>query len=205
MEVKNLKKKRLLKILLLGEGGVGKTTFVQCLNNKSFNENQPITPGIDVGVYKYKQNNIEYYMQLWDFGGQDRFKFLHDSFIDGAHAVLIFFDLTRPKTLQNIDFWINMCVKNNLHVPLLLVGTKLDRYRTEEKWLEKLDMSLILENLNIEKYDLISSKEKIGLNELIADVVQVINEKEKAKESEKDEKKENEEENGAKTPLLYSS
>ncbi|TFF95292.1 MAG: GTP-binding protein [Promethearchaeota archaeon] len=64
--------------------------------------------------------------QLWDFGGQERFRFFLDSFVMGANAAILMFDLTRVSSLENLDEWVDICRKYDPNLPILLVGSKLD-------------------------------------------------------------------------------
>jgi small GTP-binding protein len=70
---------------------------------------------------------IETNLQLWDFGGQERFRFMLDSYVMGAKGALLLYDLTRMRTLDNLESWIEICRKHDPDLPILFVGTKLDR------------------------------------------------------------------------------
>ena len=65
-------------------------------------------------------------LQLWDFGGQERFRFLLESYVLGAKGALLMFDLTRPITLENLEQWVNIVRKGDPDLPILFLGTKLD-------------------------------------------------------------------------------
>jgi len=65
-------------------------------------------------------------LQLWDFGGQERFRFLLESYVLGAKGALLMFDLTRITTLENLHQWIKIVRKGDPNLPVLFIGTKLD-------------------------------------------------------------------------------
>jgi Ras-related protein Rab-11A len=65
-------------------------------------------------------------LQLWDFGGQERFRFLLESYVLGAKGALLMFDLTRMMTLENLQQWLNIVRKGDPNLPVLFVGTKID-------------------------------------------------------------------------------
>ena len=66
-------------------------------------------------------------LHIWDIGGQERFKFLHRSFYDGAFGALIIFDLSRQQTFSDMKTWIaemNSIVSND--IPKIIIGNKSD-------------------------------------------------------------------------------
>ena len=65
-------------------------------------------------------------LQLWDFGGQQRFRFLLESYVLGAKGALLMFDLTRPMTLDNLEQWITIVRKSDPELPVIFLGTKND-------------------------------------------------------------------------------
>ncbi|MHA2330250.1 MAG: Rab family GTPase, partial [Candidatus Hodarchaeales archaeon] len=95
-----LKSKYIFKIIVVGEGGVGKTTFINRFANNKFVKDTKITIG--AGFYSfhnevYKDTIIK--LQVWDFGGEKRFRFILPSYCHGAHGVIFTFDLTRSSSL----------------------------------------------------------------------------------------------------------
>ena len=65
-------------------------------------------------------------LQLWDFGGQEQFRFMLERYALGAKGALILFDLTRYMTLENIEEWVRICRKGDNNLPIILIGSKLD-------------------------------------------------------------------------------
>ena len=64
--------KHLYKIILLGESGVGKSTFLNQIVNKSFSE-KPLTIGVDFGCIVVEHKNLVYKLHIWDTAGQEKF------------------------------------------------------------------------------------------------------------------------------------
>ncbi len=119
-------KKFIFKIIAAGEGGIGKTTLLKRYVEGKFSENTGLTVGVEFFVKEVDFGINHYTLQLWDFGGQERFRFLLDSYIIGAKGALLMFDLTRILTLKNLQEWVDLLRKYNPKLPLLFVGTKLD-------------------------------------------------------------------------------
>ncbi|TFG17708.1 MAG: GTP-binding protein [Promethearchaeota archaeon] len=119
-------KKFILKILTAGEGGVGKTTLLHRFVEGRFSAETKMTIGVEFFLKELELDEKHCTLQLWDFGGQERFRFLLESYVLGAKGALLMFDLTRPMTLQNLEQWINIVRKGDPNIPILFLGTKND-------------------------------------------------------------------------------
>ncbi len=119
-------KKFILKILLAGEGGVGKTTLLHRFVDGKFSAETRMTIGVEFFLKELEVNSYHCTLQLWDFGGQQRFRFLLESYVLGAKGALLLFDLTRPITLEKLEQWVEICRKNDPDLPILFLGTKTD-------------------------------------------------------------------------------
>jgi len=119
----------LFKVIVAGEGGVGKTTLVNRYATNMFKKDTKITIGVSFYSFAVNVNGgeIPVKLQVWDFGGEKRFRFILPSYCKGAHGVIFAFDLTRTTSLWNLEEWFDL-VKTNTHAkPLyLLIGTKVD-------------------------------------------------------------------------------
>ena len=119
-------KKFILKILTAGEGGVGKTTLLHRYVEGKFSADTKMTIGVEFFLKEIELDGKQCTLQLWDFGGQERFRFLLESYVLGAKGALLMFDLTRPMTLENLQQWVDIVRKADNSLPILFVGTKLD-------------------------------------------------------------------------------
>ncbi len=98
--------KKTVKIIVSGDGGVGKTSFLNRLIHDNFDDNSELTKGIDFFSKKLTINEQEYNFVLWDFAGQTQFKQLLNDFVDGSIAAFVLFDLSRFNTLEGVEDWI---------------------------------------------------------------------------------------------------
>ena len=121
-----LKQEPKFKIIVAGEGGVGKTTFVTRCTIGDYIEDDDITIGANFALKKIHHNGYDYSYQIWDFAGEERFRFILPSFCRGTTAGFVCFDLTRPPTLAALPSWINMIRKYAGNIPLVLLGFKAD-------------------------------------------------------------------------------
>ena len=116
----------LFKIIMGGNGGVGKTTMLNKYTKGIFVENMIMTIGLDFFVKEWSFNSTHCKLQIWDLGGQERFRFLHECHVNGADVGVLLFDLTSIHSLENVPYWVNMFRSKNNTLPLILVGTKHD-------------------------------------------------------------------------------
>ena len=116
-----------MKIVILGEGGVGKTTISKSYINNFFFTKSKHTIAVEFhSKIIQNSNNGVTKLQIWDLGGQERFRHLLESFIMGAKGALLLFDLTRMPKIENILNWVNIARMHDFDLPIILVGTKLD-------------------------------------------------------------------------------
>ena len=118
--------KFILKILTAGEGGVGKTTLLHRYVEGKFSADTKMTIGVEFFLKETEVDEKQCTLQLWDFGGQERFRFLLESYVLGANGAMLMFDLTRVSSLENLEQWLNIVRKGDPNLPVLFLGTKLD-------------------------------------------------------------------------------
>ena len=120
----------MFKICLFGDGGVGKTTLVTRYLTGVFKGNSTITIGVDFHVKKLEVEDKKVSLQIWDFAGEDRFRFLLPSYVVGASGGIFMYDITRYSSLKNFDDWISIFKKGFIgdkrQLPIIMVGGKLD-------------------------------------------------------------------------------
>ena len=127
------------KVVIVGEPAVGKTSLVEkaCIQKSP----GPYHMTIGVNIYSYSvqiypspasQNKLRVTLQIWDLGGQERFTKIQPDFYNGAHAVIMCFDLNDPETLDMLkQRWWDKEIKNTIQIMapdavFYLVGTKAD-------------------------------------------------------------------------------
>lgn len=121
-----MSKSMVIKIITTGEGGVGKTTLLHRYVEGKFLVDTKMTLGVEFFLKELDLDGKKILLQIWDFGGQERFRFLLQNYIMGAKGALFLFDLTRPFSLTCIDEWVKLCRRENLDLPILLLGSKAD-------------------------------------------------------------------------------
>ena len=143
------------KVCVLGDGGVGKTCLVNRYLTGLFTPDPTITLGVDFNVKWIDLEGKKIFLQMWDFAGEERFRFILPSYIIGASGCIFMYDITRYSTFRNFDDWFavfNEGVKrNNEEIPFIIVGGKsdLESVRTvpKEEVEETVEKFNILESL----------------------------------------------------------
>ena len=125
-------KQILFKILTVGDGSVGKTTLLQRYVDGLFKSDQKMTIGVNFYLKRIQIKDFDIALQLWDFGGQERFRFLLKKYVKGASGALLLYDLTNPATIENTNEWIDLVRMHNTNLPVILVGTKYDLVKPED-------------------------------------------------------------------------
>ncbi len=114
------------KVLLLGDASVGKTSFTKRYCYNIFNPSERLTIGVDFHVKTIDLHGRKIKLQIWDIGGEERFRFLLPTYCLGANAAFLLYDITRPQTLDNISEWTNIVRQKGGPVPIMLIGSKID-------------------------------------------------------------------------------
>ncbi|MFX1236276.1 MAG: Rab family GTPase [Promethearchaeota archaeon] len=117
------------KIVLFGDAGTGKTTLAQRFLTKLFKSDSKMTIGIDFEVKSLVVDGKKVKLQIWDFGGEERFRFLLPSYVRGANGGLFMYDVSNYSSIAHIDDWmivINKEMRKEKKIPILVIGGKAD-------------------------------------------------------------------------------
>ncbi|NVM44000.1 MAG: GTP-binding protein [Candidatus Lokiarchaeota archaeon] len=120
------KRQYLFKIVVVGDGGVGKSTMIQRLITGNFVP-MKITIGTDLASYDMQYEDISVKLQIWDFAGERRFRFFLPNYARGAQGCLLCYDITRYTSFQNLKEWYDIVKENTkTDTVFVLVGGKAD-------------------------------------------------------------------------------
>jgi small GTP-binding protein len=114
------------KLLLLGDGGVGKTTLAMRYATGSFMAGAKMTIGASFHAAHMSVGGEDIALQIWDLGGEGRFRFLLPSLCAGASGVIFGYDLTRLETLLHVSDWMAVYQECAAGIPVIMVGMKAD-------------------------------------------------------------------------------
>ena len=121
----------LFKIVVLGEGAVGKTAIVTRFSHGFFRTDYKTTIGSQFAVKNVDiardPTNVTVKLQIWDVAGQSRFQILRPMYYRGSSGGLLVFDVTRRRTFIVLEEWLDELHKAiNKQIPLVLVANKTD-------------------------------------------------------------------------------
>ena len=152
-----------IKIIVVGDSGVGKTNLINRFASDKFDTNSKATIGVEF-VYKTLKINKEVIkVEVWDTAGQERYRAITSSYYKGAKGAIIVYDITNEDSFNNVESWMNeVTKKGKTDMQFLLVGNKKDlindRKVTEQKGIDK------AKELNMNLFEA-SALEKTNVNE----------------------------------------
>ncbi len=178
-----------VKLCILGDGGVGKTTLIDRLATGRFNPTTKMTIGIDFSLIHHMvltetNEQIPLDITCCDLGGQDRFRFMLASYMGGADGALVLYDVNRFESSMSLPSWVKMFRESaKPDAPLYLIGSKSDLMDERMRPMIENNLRILKQDLGIDTHFLISSRNdqsiKYVLNAIALDMLnfktQIIN------------------------------
>ncbi|KAK7500839.1 hypothetical protein BaRGS_00008083 [Batillaria attramentaria] len=122
-----------LKILIIGESGVGKSSLLLRFTDDTFDPEQAATIGVDFKVKTLAVDGNKAKLAIWDTAGQERFRTLTPSYYRGAQGVILVYDVSSKASFAKLDVWLNeletFATKHDM--VKMLVGNKIDKEKRE--------------------------------------------------------------------------
>ena len=94
-----------IKIILLGESGVGKTSIINVFQIENFNENIVSTSCCNFVNKSIKIENKEYILEIWDTAGQEKFRSLNQLFIKDSNIIILVYDISNKNSFLDLSYW----------------------------------------------------------------------------------------------------
>lgn len=165
--------KLLAKVVLAGDGGVGKTTLIHRYITNSFIDSTKLTIGAAFHTHEIKTGEHSVLVQIWDLGGQEQFKQMgiFDKYFKGATVTVIMFDLTRISTLDSIPEWSDLAI-NSSKTKLILVGGKKDL--PQSMHYDEESLKELFDKYNFVSYHETSSASGEGVDKVFDSIANVI-------------------------------
>jgi small GTP-binding protein len=129
----------LIKIVIIGDSGVGKSNYLYRFVEGEFCPVHEATIGFD---YKYKisilpNSKKKVKFQIWDTAGQEKYVSINKNLFQRVEGIILMYDISEPKSFYNLDMWMKLIRENANELPLILIGNKIDliqeRKITKEK------------------------------------------------------------------------
>jgi Ras-related protein Rab-8A len=123
----NSKYDHLVKLLLIGDSGVGKSCLLLRYCDDAFAESFISTIGIDFKVRTVEIGGKRVRAQIWDTAGQERFQNILPAYYRNAHGIALVFDVTDEKSFDNVSHWIESIDRHSQSsIELILIANKTD-------------------------------------------------------------------------------
>ncbi len=144
------------KIMMLGDASVGKTSLTMRYISGYFMEDLKLTIGVDFysKTTYFKDKKVK--LQIWDFGGEERFRFLLSQYSKGANGAFFLYDITNQTSLDHLPDWTQVIREHAGDIPIMLIGSKLDLY--EFRAVPRDDGILAARKYNLSSFVELSSK-----------------------------------------------
>lgn len=114
------------KLILVGDGGVGKTTFVKRHLTGEFEKKYVATLGVEVHPLDFHTTHGKIKFNVWDTAGQEKYGGLRDGYYIQGECAIIMFDVTSRVTYKHVPNWHRDLVRVCEKIPIVLVGNKVD-------------------------------------------------------------------------------
>ena len=168
-----------IKVVLLGESGVGKTNLIRVSMGKPFVKNENSTISSSYYENDFVINNKKYLYCLWDTAGQEVYRSLNKIFIKESKIIIIVFAINTEESFEQIDFWLNYTkeILGSDNYIVGLVGNKSDLY--EDQAISEQTINKKAEEMQV-KYKITSAAtDAVGfkdfLDELLTDYINKYN------------------------------
>ena len=160
-----------LKLLLLGDSSVGKTSILLKYISNKFDESSISTVGVDYMDKIIEYNKFKIKLQIWDTSGEEKFRTITKNFYRNADGLLVVFDLTKKESYDHIRSWINEAKENNDKLKTILIGNKLD---LKDERIVAIDVAKQFAEKNNLKYIETSAKDGTNINESFQAIIDLL-------------------------------
>ena len=153
-----------IKIYLLGDSAVGKTSIINTYCDNNYSESETITCGIDYKIKKFVINDKNVRLVLWDTPSQEKFRTVISNFYCQAHAIILVFDLTNRNTFVQLYKWIE---EINHHMDkddykIIIMGNKLDNMPEHNFTFS--EITNLMDQYKINHYYVVSAKNNTNID-----------------------------------------
>ena len=160
-----------LKILLVGDSAVGKTTLILKYVDGKFSDSHITTIGVEYKDKEITVNNRKINLQIWDTSGQERYRSITKNFYRNAHGILFVFDVTNQTSFDHLKDWLNSSNECDIDFKKIIVGNKID---LNGRVVNKETMEFFAEKNQIKKSYETSAKDGTNVDLIFKEMAELI-------------------------------
>ncbi|OMJ91926.1 hypothetical protein SteCoe_5488 [Stentor coeruleus] len=155
-------KKPRVKLLILGDSGVGKSSILIRYTEEKFNHSHIATIGLDFKTKTIEIDGKQLEMQIWDTAGTEKFRVITRTYYQKCSGIIIAYDCTDQKSYNNVTKWMDQ-IRNNVEddTPKVIIACKIDR---PDRKISKSDGENLAETMKVQYFET-SAKAGIGIDE----------------------------------------
>lgn len=118
----------ILKIIIVGDSGVGKSNFLFRFINDQFSKIYQTTLGIDckskVCILPKSKKKVK--INLWDTAGQERYMSINKMYFQKIQGIILMYDITQRSSFERLPKWVQLINETTFNIPVILIGNKID-------------------------------------------------------------------------------
>ena len=160
-----------LKILLVGDSAVGKTTLILKYVDGKFSDSHITTIGVEYKDKEITVNNRKINLQIWDTSGQERYRSITKNFYRNAHGIIFVFDVTNQTSFDHLKDWLNSSNECDIDFKKIIVGNKID---LNDRVVNKETMEFFAEKNQIKKSFETSAKDGTNVDLIFKEMAELI-------------------------------
>ena len=164
-----------VKVVLLGDSGVGKTSIVQRFTFDKFKKDNPSTLGamFIAKNFEVPEEGISMKFQIWDTAGQEKYRSLASMYYQDAAVAVLVYDITKKSTYEGLKTWLNeIKQKAPQNIVIIIVANKSDL--VEQEQVDFMEAKSYADNENC-RLRMTSAKDGTGIRELFLDIAHELN------------------------------
>ena len=117
----------MVKVILIGDSGVGKTNIMSKYLKNQFMEHSKATVGVEFGSKLFDHKGHKIKAQIWDTAGQEKYKAITGAYYKGSKGAFVVYDITKKDTFASVEKWVNdLKLTGDPKITILLIGNKSD-------------------------------------------------------------------------------
>ena len=159
-----------LKIILLGESSVGKTSLLLSYTDNYFPKTHVTTIGVELKEKELIYKDYQIILQIWDTAGQERYRALAKSFFKGVQGILFVYDITSRPSFEQINKWIKDAQTHSSDFQSIIIGNKCD---LKDRVVSNDELKTIGDKKNMPVMET-SAKERTNVEEAFSKLVELI-------------------------------